>query len=263
VDVAEGEVAVGCEGQCRGIETEFDGKTAARDRRRYRRKGPLRHTRILLEGLRREGLDGASLLDIGGGIGAIHHELLADVATSAIHVDASAAYLKEARSEAERRGHLGRVRFVHGDFVELAPELPGTDVVTLDRVICCYPDVGRMVGLSGAMARRLYGVVYPRDTWWMKIAFALANLYFRIRRCPFRVFVHPAERVDTLIRRTGLTPAFRKRTLVWTIAVYRRTGGNDPGRWEPRADREGPRADDLRPWISSAEDHGWNPRSGP
>ena len=47
---------------------------------------------------------GATLLDIGGGVGAIRHELLAAGATSVTSVDASGPYLDAARSESKRRG---------------------------------------------------------------------------------------------------------------------------------------------------------------
>ncbi len=211
-----------CCGHCEGIETEFDSWTAASDLRRYRGKGPLPSTRILLQALRREGIGGMTLLDIGGGVGAIHHELLDSGASSATHVDASTAYLAAAREEARRRGHESRVRLLYGDFVELAPEIPPADIVTLDRVICCYPEMERLVGLSAARARRLYGLVYPRDTWWMRRTFPLMNLYHRARRCPFRVYLHPTEAVDEVTRGEGLEQVFYRATVVWQVVVYAR-----------------------------------------
>ncbi len=167
-------------------------------------------------------MGGATLLDIGGGIGAIHHELLQEGAASAVHVDASAAYLEKAKGEAERRGHRDRVRFLHGDFVDIVGSVPQADVVTLDRVICCYPDVERLVHLSAERSDRYYGLVYPRDSWWMRLAFPVPNLYFRARSCPFRIFLHPVARVDQLIRDCGFTEIFKKLTAVWLIALYRR-----------------------------------------
>jgi magnesium-protoporphyrin O-methyltransferase len=58
--------------------------------------------------------------------------------------------------------------------------------VTLDRVICCYPDVQALVGLSAARARHLYGVVYPQDGWFNQLFVASVNLVFRLRRCAMR-----------------------------------------------------------------------------
>jgi SAM-dependent methyltransferase len=211
-----------CCRHCAGIEREFDDATARRDLRRYRRKGPLPGTRLLLQALRAEGVRDATLLDIGGGVGAIHHELLGDGAAAAVHVDASPSYLAAARAEAERRGHADRTTFTHGDFVELAPELDAADVVTLDRVICCYPDMERLVGLSAERAGRLYGLVFPREDWWVRPAFPLANAWFRLRRCPFRIFHHAASEVDAVIRARGLNRVYEASTVLWRVWVYRR-----------------------------------------
>ncbi len=211
-----------CSSHCAGIESEFDAKTASRDLKRYRRKGPLESTQMLLDALRREGVEGMTLLDIGGGVGAIHHELLDSGVSSATHVDVSSAYLEAARAEARRRGHESCVSFLHGDFVELAPELPPADIVTLDRVICCYPDMHRLVGLSAARAQRLYALVYPRDSWWLRPLFPLSNLYFRLRRCSFRIYDHPPEEVDAVVREQGLEQRFRGTTPLWQVVVYAR-----------------------------------------
>src|SRR4051794_7868580 len=95
---------------CQGVGQMFGERTARRDLRRYRKRGPSRPTRLLLEALHREGIEHATVLDIGGGIGVIQHELLDAGAELAIGVEASTAYLRAAREEAERRGHAGRIR---------------------------------------------------------------------------------------------------------------------------------------------------------
>src|SRR6266508_4007771 len=113
--------------QCRGMESQFDRGEAERKLRAYRRGGPVLSTR--------------TLLDIGGGVGAIQHELLKAGAARATDVDASNAYLDAARAEAARQGHADRATFHHGDFVALADAIAPADIVTLDRVICCYHDM--------------------------------------------------------------------------------------------------------------------------
>jgi SAM-dependent methyltransferase len=211
-----------CCTHCQGLEREFDSSTARSDLRRYRRRGPLPSTALLLSALRRHGVGGATLLDIGGGVGAIHHELLDAGAVRAIHVDASGAYLEAAREEARQRRHEARVRFLYGDFTDLAPEVPECDVVTLDRVICCYPDMPRLVSLSARRARRLLGLVFPRENWWVRPLFPLANTWFRLRRCPFRVYLHPGSAVVEVARAEGLRPVFRGHTAIWQVLVFAR-----------------------------------------
>ncbi len=120
---------------CEGVEAFFDRRMAARQLEQYRRRGPLRSTRLLLEALKAQGVEGLTLLDIGGGVGAVQHELLKAGAAKAVSVDAASAYLEVAKHESERRGLAERVTYHHGDFVALAESLEPADVVTLDRVI--------------------------------------------------------------------------------------------------------------------------------
>jgi hypothetical protein len=211
-----------CCDHCLDAESFFSRRAARRDLRRYRRRGPSPLTRRLLGMLRQEGVKGASLLDVGGGVGAIQHELLGEGLARAVHVDASAAYLAVAREEGVRRGTLGRVEQHHGDFVDLAPELGRVEIVTLDRVVCCYPDMPRLVATSTAAATRLYALSYPRQRRGTAAFMALANLYFRLRRSAFRTYLHPPARIDEEIRRHGFRRVAASRTLIWEAALYRR-----------------------------------------
>jgi magnesium-protoporphyrin O-methyltransferase len=208
--------------QCQGIEDLFNEQLVARELTSYRLKGPNKTTRIMIEAIKKEGIQGLSLLDIGGGVGAVQYELISAGVQNAVDVDASRAYIKAASSEAQRRGLADRVSYHHGNFVDLAEQIPPADIVTLDRVICCYPDMEKLVGLSAARARRLYSLVYPRDAWWLKIGFAIMNFFFRLRRNPFRIFPHPTQAVEALIKSNGLTRRFYQQAGVWQVAVYSR-----------------------------------------
>jgi len=201
----------------------YDEKRAAADLKRYHEKGARPWTTTLIEALKAEGVEGATLLDIGGGVGVIDHELLAAGVTCAMCVDASAGYLDAARAEGERRGHGERMTYRHGDFVELAESVPPADIVTLDRVINVYPDWERLTGLSAARARRLYGLVYPRDTRFVRLVVFAMNLALRLRRKPVRASVHAADAIDRVLRENGLTPHVSVSVgPAWQVAVYRR-----------------------------------------
>jgi magnesium-protoporphyrin O-methyltransferase len=207
---------------CRGADEVFDPGTARDDLESYRRGGPSRQTRVLLDAIRALNTNPATLLDIGGGIGAIQHDLLQAGVQTAVQVDASRAYLKASQSEAARQGHAERVTYLHGDFVMLAEQLPAADVVTLDRVICCYPDVTALVELSSARAAQIYGVVFPCDVWWTRLGVRLLNLVFWLRRSPFRTFVHPTAEVDRIAQQNGLRRRFYRRMGLWQVIVYAR-----------------------------------------
>lgn len=204
------------------LERQFGPRVAAADLRRYRRRGPGVTTRLLIRGVQANLPAGATLLDIGGGIGAIHHELLDQGVTRAWEVDPSAAFLRAAEEEARRRDHAGRVEFIHGDIRATAARVPEADVVTLDRVVCCDPDYEQILELSLAKSRHLFGYSYPRDRWSVRAMIALVNLFRRARGLSFRGFLHPPERMDALIRGRGLRRVFAARSPVWQVAVYAR-----------------------------------------
>ena len=202
----------------------YDEKLAATDLRRYRKKGPNPWTRALVEALKAEGVQGTTLLDIGGGIGAIQHELLTAGAVSATSVDASSAYLTAAREESDRRGLSGPVTYHHGDFVDMAPSVPPADIVTLDRVLNVYPDWEQLAALSAERAQRLYGIVIPRNTPFVRFVISVINLTMRLKRKRLRAAVVPIEEIDRVLGTVG----FRRHSSTrvgpaWQVAIYRRT----------------------------------------
>lgn len=211
-----------CCSHCQGAEKIFDTGMASGDLDDYRENGASRQTRLLLDTIRQIGLEGFALLDIGGGVGAIQHELFKAGARSAVHVDASTAYLGASQEEAARLGHREQVTYLHGNFVELAPQIEPVEVVTLDRVICCYPDMPSLVSLSASRATKFYGLIYPRDVWWLKIGSRFMNFGFWIRRNPFRFFVHASAEVDRIIQSQGLKPHFQRNLGIWRVRVYAR-----------------------------------------
>jgi magnesium-protoporphyrin O-methyltransferase len=207
---------------CEITDNAFSEAEARSEVKNYRRRGPANQTRLILEAVRSLGSRDAVLLDIGGGIGALHHELLEDVARAATHVDASSAYLKEAKAEAARRGHGERVNFIHADFTNVAADLPKADIVTLDRVVCCYPDFRGLLKSAADHSQKALALTYPRETWYMRFGLQALNFFQRLRKDPFRVFLHPIAEMDSLIKREGFERVSLRRLFVWEMALYRR-----------------------------------------
>ena len=210
---------------CQDAGRVFDEAFAKRDVRRYRRKGPSGTTRIILEALETHDARNGSLLDIGGGVGVIVHELLAHGVSEATLVEAAPAFLTAAKAEATRRGHAERIRFVQGDFVDLAAELPSADAVTLDRVVCCYPDFEALLRAATSRANKLLVLSYPRDRWYVRAVIAMINLSRWLLRSAFRVFVHPPGRMRELIEAAGFRQHSSHNTPVWQVAVFGRSSG--------------------------------------
>lgn len=211
-----------CCDHCRDAENFFDRRDAHQRLKRYRRRGPEGTTQLLVDAIRAAGISGASVLEIGGGVGVVHHELLRAGAARATDVDASSAYLEAARSESRRQGHADRVSYLHGDFVALAPTIAAADVVALDRVICCYPDMPALVGAAAVRANRLLGLVFPRDAWWVRAGVRLVNLGFALQRRAFRIFCHPTAAVEAEVRKAGLRRRVYRTSGLWQVVVYER-----------------------------------------
>jgi SAM-dependent methyltransferase len=200
----------------------YDGLNAAADLERWRagRLNPV--TRELIDVLRSEGVEGARVLDIGAGVGAVHVALLEAGAAAAIDVDASREYLATARAEAERRGLAGRVEYRYGDVVLLDAELPAVDIVTLDSVICCDPDLEALLAAATRTRPRLVGITYPRDLWWMRAFMRLHNLWQAVRRSPARYFIHRHAQLERWMAGAGYRNVHEGGIRVWRVVLYRR-----------------------------------------
>lgn len=213
-------------GHCEAAERRFDRGRAEGDLRNYLAKGPGKTTRTILEAVRTNGEPATTLLDIGGGVGIIPFELLAAATESATLVEAAPAYIETSRAESQRRGLAERIRYRHADFAQIADQLGAADLVTLDRVICCYKDFERLVAASAAKCGRLYAFSIPRDRWLVKAVVALQNLVRRIRGSSFRTWVHPVARIEELLVEAGLERSFESNGMVWRVSVFVRPGGS-------------------------------------
>jgi len=209
-------------------EAQFDRKRAERDLRRYRRRGADKITKLLLTELRRWPLQGASILDVGGGIGVIGMELADSGTGSATIVEASPSYFEVARREVESRYGSRPTQFVVGDFAAMAPTLSDADVVTLDRVVCCYPDAEDLLRGAAQRARRLVAYTYPRSRWYVRAFIALENSWQWLKGNPFRAFLHPPERMHAVLEAAGLVRAARQGTAVWVADLYHRESAGVP-----------------------------------
>jgi SAM-dependent methyltransferase len=202
----------------------FDERHAAQRLDEYRSRGARGSTRRLIAALSVGGTAGSTVLDIGGGVGAVHLGLLQAGAASAIDVDASGPLLAAAREEAARLGLADRVDHRKGDFVALAPDVPDVDLVALDKVICCYVDGASLLAAAGARARRRLGLVAPRDAWWVRVAGRILNGWQRLRRDPYRFYVHPAGEIAVTLRAAGLERVHLDAGWFWQLEVHERPG---------------------------------------
>jgi 2-polyprenyl-3-methyl-5-hydroxy-6-metoxy-1,4-benzoquinol methylase len=190
--------------------------------KRYRKKGFTDTQRQMVEGLRREGFQGASLLEIGSGVGFLHQSLLREGAGQATGVDLAPKMLKEARRFAAEAGLSERTRYIDGDFVALADDIEAADITILDKVICCYPDADGLVHKSLAHTNRAIALTYPRVRLMTRIGSMLTAVMMWMIRSDYRNYLHDPEQVQAWIEEAGFRKDYENQNTVWLTQVYAR-----------------------------------------
>lgn len=205
-----------------GYQTTFSDRFARRVARRYRKRGLNRTQERLVGFLAERGIEGATVLEIGGGVGEIQVELLSRGAASVTNLEISSSYEEEARRLLDRAGLTERVsrRFV--DIATAPDAVDEADVVVLHRVVCCYPDYRRLLEAAGGHARRLLVFSHPPRNPVTRLLIGCDNLLRRLRRNDFRAFVHPPRAMVEVLQVQGLTPCYRHRGLVWDVVGLER-----------------------------------------
>lgn len=201
-------------------DTTFDRKRAESELKNYIRKGPRKDTRSLVEALRDLPLEGRSLLDIGGGVGTIVFELFKSGIDRATHVELSSAYRRAFLDEVEKQDLTDRVRSCRGNFVELQDQIEPADLITLDKVICCYDNYVELVGNSVAKARKWYAYSIPRDVWWVRAVHWLGERIKKLRGNTFTTFVHPPDKIEELVVQAGFKRIGQRHQREWLISIF-------------------------------------------
>lgn len=212
-------------GCCDSTDRHFTSARANTELRRYQRRGPTGTARRLLRMLTEAQVQADTLLDVGGGVGVLAHEFLAAGSGTAVEVEVAGAYVEAARSEAARRGHLDRVAFVQGDAVDLAARLESADLVTLDRVLCCYPDLQPLLQTTAGKARRYWAGSFPRERWFIRLKMRWENARRARAGNQFRSYVHSVVAIYALLEQAGLTPLRIHRGPFWEVVVCVRQNG--------------------------------------
>jgi SAM-dependent methyltransferase len=206
------------------ISQHFDECACARQQRG--RPGFIRGSSKSLLALLDGHIDGRTVLDVGCGAGGLTVEAVSRGARRATGIDLSALAIREARTFAAHTAIADRLTYMIGD--ASSTPLPRHDVVVLDKVICCYPEPDSLLNNSLPAARQTYAVVVPFSSGprgvLAKAGIWLENAGRRIRRRPFRAFVHDIKMIEARIAAAGLQRAADRSHVVWYLAVYVRPG---------------------------------------
>jgi hypothetical protein len=167
--------------------------------------------------LEQAGIEGATVLEVGGGVGEIQIELLKRGAERSVNLELSPAYEREAERLLGEAGLQGRVQRRLHDIAIDPDTVEPADVVVLHRVVCCYPDYERLLGAAAAHARRLLVFSYPRRNAVSRLVIGAQNVGFRIRRMEFRTFAHPPAAMLAVLGDRGLHAAFAHSGIAWQM----------------------------------------------
>lgn len=211
-----------CPPECCNGTNKFFSRRSKSYIKRFKRKGLEKVQRYLLETVKKESLSTKEILDIGCGVGSLHLTLLGEGAAKATGVDISEGMLDHARKLSAEMGFQDRTRYVLGDFVEKAPEIPEVDITLLDKVVCCYENLDALIEASTARTRSFYGLTHPRNSFLMKGVFKTQIFFSRLFRTKFRPFWHDWARMREMIIARGFRPVFEKPTIAWQTMVFQR-----------------------------------------
>jgi 2-polyprenyl-3-methyl-5-hydroxy-6-metoxy-1,4-benzoquinol methylase len=207
---------------CCGAEKIFDDKEAQKKLKGYRKKGPAKTSKRLLMAMNHEEVIDKSLLDIGGGVGAIQQELFARGLKSSTAVDASKSYIDAARELGKEKLTEERMTFIYGDYLDIYKNVETHEFVTLEKVVCCYPNMETLIQESTSKSKGIYGLVYPIDNWFSRSINKMGRLVFKFRKTPFRTFIHSEKKMDSLIQSNGFERIHHSTVFPWKVAVYKR-----------------------------------------
>ncbi len=206
----------------RGCDRMFTSGFARHVARRYRKRGLDRTAERMVAFLQDRGIDGATVLEIGGGVGEIQIELLRRGAASAVGLELSPSYRDEAARLLADAGLSGRAQYRIHDIAADPAGAPVADVVVLHRVVCCYPDYERLLAAVADHADRLVVFSHPPRNLAGRVFVGVTNLMMWLRREQYRAFVHPPQAMLDVLRARGLRPAYAHRGLTWQIAGLER-----------------------------------------
>jgi 2-polyprenyl-3-methyl-5-hydroxy-6-metoxy-1,4-benzoquinol methylase len=201
----------------RGCEARFGSGFARRMAKRYRKGGldPTATRMVDFLAKREGGLAGATVLEVGGGVGEIGLELLRRGAASVTNLELSPAYDDEAVRLAAEAGVAGKVRRRVVDIAATPEMVEPADLVVLHRVVCCYPDYERLLGAAADHCRERLAFSHPPRNRLSRALSATENALRAVRRNPFRTFVHPPEAMLETLSERGLRGQLVHGTRAW------------------------------------------------
>ena len=204
------------------ISREFDGD-ACDFCDRYKNKGLSRSSKLLLKFILDGNAQDKVILDLGCGAGGLSIELLKHGAQTSIGFDVSQRMIEAATELARATGFETRAKFQEGNAA--IADLPRSDIVVMDKVMCCYSEWRPLLENAMKASNGMIGFTVPRDEGITKLPFRLALRianYFQKRREGVLFYLHPLGTIDRTLRESGFKRRKRQASRFWLVFLYSR-----------------------------------------
>lgn len=208
---------------CCGADMFFDSKTAKKQYRQYLKKGPSRITSKIIRQLSDHDMEGRSLIDVGGGVGALQWWFLQNSGKETTAIDASTAYLKQAEEHATKNNWMAKTRFIFGDYTQVHSQAGRADYITLDKMVCCYPDYKEIIEISCQQAKAYIALSYPIDGFISKSINFIGSFLAKLRGNSFRPYIHPVKGIREVFEQQGFQRVSYTMSFPWHVETYRRS----------------------------------------
>ena len=143
-------------------------------------------------------------------------ELLEAGAARAPEPGTPPAYEHAAHKLAEQAGVGGPLDWRIHDLAQDPGAVAPADLVTLQRVVCCYPDYERL--LAAAARSCPAALVYPPRNALLRAFYVVFNLVMRLTGSSFRGFVHPPAAMLGVLEDHRLRRTYAHRSHIWQVA---------------------------------------------
>lgn len=205
---------------CCGADLFFNKRKSDRLYKAYLKKGPTRITAKMISQLEGQHINGKSLIDVGGGVGALQWWFLENGGKNTVDIDASSGYLKQAKQHALNKGWESKTEFLLGDCVDVFSSIKTADFITLDKVVCCYPNYKEILEVTCDKASRVVSLSYPLDGFISNLIRIMGDLLMRFTNNPFRPFIHSVEEIRNVFKQKNYERVAYNLTFPWHVETY-------------------------------------------
>ena len=188
----------------------------------YNLKGLSKSQQMIANTLIKIGVEGKMILDIGCGVGYLHQSLLQAGAASATGVDLASKMIEQAQALSKKNAYSTVTTYIQGDFVQQAAMIEPADILLLDKVVCCYPDIQSLMEAALAKTGQYMALTYPRDRTLVRLFVWLEAFLLKLTGSAFRSYVHSPDAIELMITHACFNKRMEQIDSGWITQLWER-----------------------------------------